>query len=46
MGQATMMRCTQCDRPVMLLTAEQAAKVEADPERYDFMCTGCMEPPC
>lgn len=46
MATTTMMRCTSCDKPVMLLTPEQAAKVAAEPEHYDFICVGCPEPPC
>lgn len=42
----TSLRCGVCDKPVLLLTAEQAAKVAADPERYAFSCKGCIEPPC
>jgi hypothetical protein len=46
MAEATMLRCALCHKPVMLLTPEQAARVEADPARFDFICTGCPEPTC
>jgi DNA-directed RNA polymerase subunit RPC12/RpoP len=37
-----MLRCSRCGKPVLLLNDDQKAKVEADPERYAFVCTSCV----
>lgn len=37
-----MLCCERCERPVMLLTGTQEKLVDADPWRYTFWCTDCV----
>lgn len=36
-----MLACITCGKPVLLLTSEQAARLEADPARYAYLCWDC-----
>jgi DNA-directed RNA polymerase subunit RPC12/RpoP len=36
-----MLRCVNCNKPVLLLSEHQSALVRADPDRYVYLCVEC-----
>lgn len=40
-----MLRCDECGRPVLVLSDAQRRMVEADPERYAYLCGRCAGEP-
>jgi hypothetical protein len=41
MSDITVLRCDGCDKPVLLLSRDQALALERDPARYRFLCLTC-----
>jgi DNA-directed RNA polymerase subunit RPC12/RpoP len=36
-----MLRCSNCARPVLLLSPSQVLAVESDPARFAYLCVYC-----
>lgn len=41
-GYLAVLRCETCSKPVLLLNAEQSARVAADPGHFIFRCSECI----